>query len=562
MALHTVLADLQTSGLLDGEGAEKVRPLLSAGKPLDEALISSGALDEEQTLKFLASRFGAPYLDLSKAELEAEFLQKFPVRILLKHRLLPVKMENGAVLVASSRLFETAGLDELRVATGLDCRLGLAPAVEIDRCTRKHLGVGADTIESLASEAQEVRTAADEHDDVDLSEAAGEASVIKFVNQVLAEAIQLRATDVHFEPFEHDLRLRYRVDGVLQEVNVPPQIKQFQAAIISRVKILARLNIAEKRLPQDGRIKLKIGADELDVRTSVIPMLNGEGVVLRLLNRSAALLGLEELGMSAEDRAQIERISDLPHGIFLVTGPTGSGKTTTLYAALSKINDAERKIITIEDPVEYYLRGINQIQVNTKSGLTFATGLRSILRHDPDVVLVGEIRDRETAEIAVQASLTGHLVFSTLHTNDAPGALTRLVDMGVEPYLVASSLDSVLAQRLLRLICPHCREEYQTKASPAMRLEPGRELPQTAWRGRGCRECQGSGYRGRTSICELMQVTEEIRAAILERASAGEIRKMAAKQGMRSLRGDGWRIAIEGRTTIEEVLRGTKDEPV
>jgi len=555
---------MQTTGLLDAAGAERVRPLLAEGKHVDEALIASGVLTEDQVLKFLSNEYDVPYLDLNDADFKKEFFKHFPVRILLKHRLLPVKIDNDVVVVASSRLCDTTGLDELRLATGLDCRLALSPSTEIDRCTRKFLGVGADTLETMSSdsEALGISIVSEEQDDVDLTDAAGEASVITFVNQVMTEAIQLRATDVHFEPFEQELRLRYRVDGVLQEVNVPPQIKQFQAAIISRLKILAHLNIAEKRLPQDGRIKLRIGGNELDVRASVIPMLHGEGIVLRLLHRSSALLGLEQLGMSAEDRAQIERILDLPHGIFLVTGPTGSGKTTTLYAALSKINDFERKIITIEDPVEYYLRGINQIQVNAKSGLTFGLGLRSILRHDPDVVLIGEIRDRETAEIAVQASLTGHLVFSTLHTNDAPGALTRLIDMGIEPYLVASSLEGVLAQRLVRLICPKCREEYPTPAVNTIRLEAGREMPKTTFRGRGCKNCQGTGYRGRTTICELMPISEEIRTEILARVSSGEIRKIAMRQGMRSLRADGWRLILDGRTTIEEVMRATKDEPV
>ncbi|HYG74065.1 MAG TPA: GspE/PulE family protein [Planctomycetota bacterium] len=562
--MNSLLSEMEAQGLLDASGAERVRPLVSEGKPLDEVLVTSGVLSEEQTLRFLAAKFGVPFLDLSNISLSKEVLQRFPVRILLKHRLIPISIENDVATIAASRLFDSTGLDELRMATGFDCRVALALGSEIDRCARKYLGVGADTIETMTNEADgpSVTVAVEEEDDVNLAEAAGEASVIKFVNQVLAEAIQLRATDVHFEPFEHELRLRYRVDGVLQEVNVPSQIKQFQAAIISRLKILAHLNIAEKRLPQDGRIKLRIGNDELDVRASVIPMLHGEGIVLRLLHRSSALLGLEQLGMAPDDRAEIERILDLPHGIFLVTGPTGSGKTTTLYAALSRINDSERKIITVEDPVEYYLRGINQIQVNTKSGLSFALGLRSILRHDPDVILIGEIRDRETAEIAVQASLTGHLVFSTLHTNDAPGALTRLVDMGVEPYLVASSLEGVLAQRLVRLICKKCREEYEIPAKNTIRLEAGRELPKTTFRGKGCRECQGTGYRGRMSICEMMSVSDEIRAAIMNRTSAGEIRKIATKQGMRSLRADGWRLILSGTTTIEEVMRATKDEPV
>jgi len=396
--------------------------------------------------------------------------------------------------------------------------------------------------------------------DLDLSNAAHDASIIKFVNQVMAEALESRATDVHVEPFENQLRVRYRVDGVLVEANIPPQVRKYHAAIVSRIKILSHLDIAEKRLPQDGRIRLKVAGREIDLRVSVIPMIHGEAVVLRILDRGDAILGLEHLGMSARDRNIWDRVLDLPHGIILVTGPTGSGKTTTLYAALSKINNADLKIVTIEDPVEYQLRGINQIQVNNKSGLTFASGLRAILRHDPDVVLIGEIRDKETAEIAVQASLTGHLVFSTLHTNDAPGAATRLVDMDVEPYLVASTLESVLAQRLVRLICPKCKEESPAEEVEKLRIEFGDDVPDVLYRGAGCRNCQGTGYRGRQGVFEMMPVTDEVRTLILERASSREIRKVAIRQGMNSLRGDGWRLIREGRTTPEEVLRLTKDE--
>src|SRR5205814_456223 len=329
------------------------------------------------------------------------------------------------------------------------------------------------------------------------------ASIIKFVNQILTEAIELRATAVHIEPFEDQLRLRYRIDGVLVEPNIPGSIRRFHAAIVSRLKILSHLDIAEKRLPQDGRIKLKISGREIDVRVSIIPMIHGEAVVLRILHRGDTLLGTEHLGMSENDRRHFDAILELPHGIVLVTGPTGSGKTTTLYAALSKINDIERKIVTIEDPVEYQLRGVNQIQVSLKTGLTFGAGLRAILRHDPDVVLVGEIRDRETAEIAVQASLTGHLVFSTLHTDDAPGAATRLVDMGVEPYLVSSSLEVVVAQRLVRVICQKCKMEVPESETALIRAEFGDLVPPVLYRGAGCRNCQGTGYRGRQGIFEL-----------------------------------------------------------
>jgi type II secretory ATPase GspE/PulE/Tfp pilus assembly ATPase PilB-like protein len=313
-------------------------------------------------------------------------------------------------------------------------------------------------------------------------------------------------------------------------------------------------------LPQDGRIKLKISGREIDVRVSIIPMIHGEAVVLRILDRSDAILGVEHLGMAPRDFGILKKLLDLPHGIVLVTGPTGSGKTTTLYAALSKINDIERKIVTIEDPVEYQLRGVNQIQVNTKSGLTFAMGLRSILRHDPDVVLVGEIRDAETANIAIQASLTGHLVFSTLHTNDAPGAATRLVEMGVEPYLVSSSVESVLAQRLVRVICKHCKEPVSKSDYDLFKIEFGDLLPPTLYKGAGCRHCQGTGFRGRRGIFEMMPMTDEIRALVLEHAPAPTIRKVAVTQGMKSLREDGWRLIHEGVTTIDEVLQNTKDE--
>src|SRR5207249_3588206 len=308
-------------------------------------------------------------------------------------------------------------------------------------------------------------------EDTDLDTAAEDASIIRFVNQVLRDAIELRASDIHLEPFEDELRIRYRIDGVLQDVPVPAQIKRFQPAIVSRVKILSHLNIAEKRLPQDGRIKIRIAESEVDIRVSVIPMLHGEAVVMRLLRQNAMLLGMKQLGMDRRELECFQRVLELPHGITLVTGPTGSGKTSTLYTALNEINDAIRKIITIEDPIEYQLKGVNQIQVSEKAGLTFARGLRSILRHDPDVILIGEIRDQETAQIAVQSSLTGHLVFSTLHTNDAPGALTRLVDMGVEPYLVASSLEAVLAQRLVRVLCPHCKQEDKSPATEALKAE-------------------------------------------------------------------------------------------
>ncbi|MFC1838274.1 GspE/PulE family protein [Thermodesulfobacteriota bacterium] len=557
-----IIEKIEKEGLLNRKEAQFVKNQISEGSCLEEALLSSSSLSEEQILRFLAKEFGCPFIALEDHAPSKEFLSQFPARLLLNRQILPLE-NNGDLMIVTSRISESAGIDELRVVTGRDFTLGLAPSEEIARCMKKSLGVGADTVQSMFNEVGDNGLQIidqDMEDDMDLLEAAEGASIIRFVNQILSEAIQLRTTDVHIEPFENELRIRYRIDGVLKEAPIPHEIRRFQAAIISRIKILSHLDIAEKRLPQDGRIKIKIEGREVDIRVSVIPMLHGEAVVLRLLDRSSVLLGLEQLGMCEDTHKIFSRLLELPYGIILVTGPTGSGKTTTLYAALSQINDVERKIITIEDPVEYNLRGINQIQVSRKAGLTFASGLRSILRHDPDVILVGEIRDRETADIAVQASLTGHLVFSTLHTNDAPGALTRLVDMGIEPYLVASTLETVVAQRLVRFVCPECDETFSPKNRDLLQREFGDTLPSELHRGKGCEKCQGIGYLGRKGIFEQMVVTEDIRMAITEGKSHSRIRELAMKSGMKTLREDGFRYVLEGKTTVEELLRVTKDE--
>jgi general secretion pathway protein E/type IV pilus assembly protein PilB len=563
--MNDILQKMTAQGLLDQYTANLVSDRMAAGDSLEQALISGSSLSEGQILRFLAEEFHYPYLDLEEFNPSKDFLAKFPAKILLKHGVLPVEEDDGTLLVASSKIFDSSGIDELRLTTGKACRLALAPLSEIDRCIKRCLGVGADTVQSMVTEVGENGLQIIDHEmeeDIDISEAVEGASVIRFVNQVLTEAIELRATDVHIEPFEDELRIRYRIDGVLNEVSIPPEVRRFQAAIVSRLKILSQLDIAEKRLPQDGRIKIRIDKREVDIRVSVIPMLHGEAIVLRLLDRSSVLLGLEDLGMSQEDLGILSQSLELPHGIILVTGPTGSGKTTTLYAALSRINSVVRKIITIEDPVEYHLRGINQIQVSNKAGLSFARGLRSILRHDPDVILVGEIRDRETAEIAVQASLTGHLVFSTLHTNDAPGALTRLVDMGIEAYLVASTLEAVIAQRLVRLICSNCKEAFTPKNIETLRTEFGTGLPDQLYRGVGCQECRGIGYTGRKGVFEQMAVNESVRAAITEGATPRRIRELAVENGMKSLREDGFKYLRDGLTTVEELLRVTKDERV
>ncbi|MBN1866099.1 type II/IV secretion system protein [Candidatus Sumerlaeota bacterium] len=514
---------------------------------------------EEDVLRWLAREYSLSYTDLSDVEPDREVLSLFPARILLKQEILPIRRVNGAVEVAVSHLFATQGLDTLRTLTGLNLTPVLASSEAIRREMKKRLGVGADTLDTLDEEAPLQVIDEGANDDANLDEGVEDASIIRFVNQVLSDAIALRATDIHLEPFEDELRIRYRIDGVLQDVPVPAQIKRFQPAIVSRVKILSHLDIAEKRLPQDGRIKVRVDEHEVDVRVSLIPMLHGEGVVMRLLKQDAVSMRLADLQMAEREERMVRAVLGMPHGIVLVTGPTGSGKTTTLYSALNEINDLERKIITIEDPIEYHMKGVNQIQVSEKAGLTFARGLRSILRHDPDVILVGEIRDSETASIAVHASLTGHLVFSTLHTNDAPGALPRLVDMGVEPYLVASSLEGVLAQRLVRVLCGECKTEDTSPATQAIRVEIGLDPAVRVYRAVGCSACRATGYHGRRGVFELMGMNDEIRQLILSSTSSGVIREAARRSGLRTLSEDGWRLVGLGATTVDEVLRVTKD---
>ncbi len=510
----------------------------------------------------MAKEYGLEFTTLEDVEPDKEVLSLFPARLLLKGELLPLRRINGTVEIATSKLFATQELDTLRSLSGLKLRPVLAPSEAIQREMKKRLGVGADTIGTLDEEKPFEVVDEDKLEDTDLDSAAEEASIIKFCNQVLRDAIELRASDIHLEPFEDEFRIRYRIDGVLQDVPVPGQLKRFQPAIVSRVKILSHLNIAEKRLPQDGRIKIRVEDSDVDIRVSVIPMLHGEAVVMRLLRQNAALRGMGELGMDTREYKCFRHVLELPHGIILVTGPTGSGKTSTLYTALNEINDSVRKIITIEDPVEYQLKGVNQIQVSEKAGLTFARGLRSILRHDPDVILVGEIRDKETAQIAVQSSLTGHLVFSTLHTNDAPGAVTRLVDMGVEPYLVASSLEAVLAQRLVRVLCERCKQVDDSPTAQALKVQLGIPPETKVYKSVGCRECRNTGFYGRRAIFEWMDSDNEIRQLVLRNGSSDQVRDTARRAGMKTLAEDGWRLVRLGVTTVDEVLSVTTAKEV
>ncbi len=561
---NRILDSLHRCGLLSDETLPQARQAAAGSDDLISSLLQGGFVTESALLKHLAEQLACPYLDsLSGYSATKESLSRFDARVLLERQIAPIALNNGTVYAVISNPLDLTGIDELRLLTGEDLDIALAPQAEISRFIKQYLGLGADTIQTMMDEAQasglQFLTQI-EDEDLDLTDGAEGASIIRFVNQILTEAIEMRATDVHVEPFEDELRVRYRIDGVLQNASIPATVKQFQSAIVSRIKILSHLDIAEKRVPQDGRIKVVLSGREVDIRVSIIPMLHGEAVVLRLLDCSSVLLGLDKIGMGPRDLDIFEEVIKRPHGIILVTGPTGSGKTTTLYASLAKINDIERKIVTIEDPIEYQLHGINQIQVSNKRGMSFAKGLRSILRHDPDVILVGEIRDFETAEIAVQASLTGHLVFSTLHTNDAPGALTRLVDMGIEPYLVASSLEAVLAQRLIRVICEDCKCEVPQADTDALRKRHGELIPEKLYHGTGCEKCQGTGYLGRIGLFEQMVVSEDIRTLLLANATARDIRMQAMKEGMNNLRQDAARYLHAGTTTIEEVFRVTKDE--
>ena len=530
------------------------------GRRIDQALVEMGVLREEDALRLLSNELGMPFLDLKETDVDRDLLNQFPTSAIFRHQAIPIRRENGHVQVAVSDPFDMEAIDELSTLGGVRIEPALACRSEILDLIKRNLGVGGDTIKELVAQRSDDIDLLDEIPEGmgELAESAQAPSVIRLVNELLIEALDQRASDVHLEPQEHGLIIRFRVDGLLRVQPVPPEINHFAASIVTRLKIMSRLNIAEKRLPQDGRINVRVQGRDIDVRVSIIPMLHGEGVVLRLLDKQRMNFSLRGVGMPEDIYQQFQQLISMPHGIVLVTGPTGSGKTTTLYSALSEIKSPTTKIITVEDPVEYHLAGISQIQVHSKIGLTFAAGLRSILRHDPDVVLIGEIRDGETAASAIQASLTGHLVFSTLHTNDAPGAFTRLVDMGVEPYLVSSTVEGVLAQRLLRKLCPRCRKPvtYDADDLPPDFPEQDGQLYEPV----GCSDCRETGYSGRTGVHELLVNDAQIRHLCNERASAGDIRTHALNSGMISLRQAGYGKMLEGTTTLEEVMRITRGD--
>ncbi len=552
-AIRILLKD----GLLSEADLEKAQTDAErAGQPVRVSLVKLGLITNRQMQEAVGQSLGIATIDLREVSLDPEVIATIPAELAQRHQIVPLEVNNGVVTVAMADPLNLEALDDVRMVTGKEVRALLADAGEVLRVVenaymQEMMAEGEADVELVSSE---------EIDPSDLERMAKEALVIRLVNTVIRQAVTDKASDIHVEPFENEIKLRYRIDGVLNDQPSPAQ--RLLPAIVSRIKILSNLNIAEHRLPQDGRIALMVTGREVDIRVSIIPTLYGEAVVLRLLDQSQLAFELDELGMQNEQLEQYVNVIQKHHGVVLATGPTGCGKTTTLYAALRRIYSPRKKIITIEDPVEYRLEGVNQIHVNNKIGLSFASGLRSIVRHDPDIVMVGEIRDKDTANIAINAALTGHLVFSTLHTNDAPGAITRMQDMGVEPYLIASSLEGVLAQRLVRTICHECREEYEPSAEWLATIHRELEIdpPGTLVRGTGCASCRYTGYQGRTAIYEVLPLNEHIRSMIIRRASAGEIKREAVIHGMAPMRQDGWLKVLAGDTTIEEILAVTQIE--
>ncbi len=533
---------------------------------LGEALVQLKFLRTEDILKAVSIQLGIPYLnELVTDEIPLDIVQKIPINFAKRNELLPLKKNGEELEVAIADPINVHALDDLRVLLGMPIHPIIASSARIldaindlyNRHNEANRAVMEDlTEENLDTLAQELE------EPQDLLDASDEAPIIKLVNSLLFRAVKAKASDIHIEPFEKDLVVRLRIDGVLYDIMHPP--KKVQNSVISRVKIMANLNIAEKRLPQDGRIRIKIAGKDIDIRVSTLPTSFGESVVMRLLDKSKVVLSLDTIGITGRNFDTVQDLIHKSHGIVLVTGPTGSGKTTTLYAMLSQINSSDLKIITVEDPVEYQLPGINQIQVNAKIDLTFAAGLRSILRQDPDVVMVGEIRDRETAEIAIQASLTGHLVISTLHTNDSASSITRLIDMGIEPFLVASSVIAIMAQRLVRTLCKQCAVVYSPTEDELKKIGimPEQVKGKIFYKPKGCPACMDTGYAGRTGIHEILVMDDETRSMVMKNVEAGQIKRYAMNKGMPTLREDGAAKILRGETTIEEILRVTQEDQV
>lgn len=557
---RSILDILIESGKIKKEDIKKIMLDIPADRSkLIQRILETGLITKDALCLLLSNEFDIPFVSLRDYP-ELMPVNRLPLKFMKEVKCLPFKIEGNTLHLAMADPFDTYSLEGVKMATGCEVKIYLAKEEDILDAIERLYGEGATSMERIIGdlgEAEEIPFNVEE--DVDsLRDMASEAPVIRLVNLIMSKAIEARASDIHMEPFENDFKIRYRVDGVLHDEESPPP--RLVPAITSRIKIMAKMDIAERRLPQDGRIRIKPSGKDIDIRVSTIPTVFGESVVMRLLDRSSVILSLEKLGFPSGSLDSFNSLIAKPYGMILVTGPTGSGKSTTLYAALEKINSPDKKIITVEDPVEYQLSGVNQIQVKPHIGLTFGNCLRSVVRQDPDVILIGEIRDRETAEIAIHSALTGHLVFSTLHTNDAAGAVSRLLEMGVEDYLLSSSLIGILAQRLVRIICPHCRESFVPGADIAAELGIEPIDNATLFRSKGCEKCSFTGFFGRTGIYELLMVNEDIQHLILNRSDASTIKKKAIDLRMRTLREDGWQKVKNGLTTVAEVLRVTMEE--
>ena len=529
------------------------------GMGLSEAAVKFGGSKEIDFLSAVGKVLGLEVVDLERRQPSPDALTKIPASAVYQYNALPMSLSDGTLTVVVCDPFDTKAEDGLRLMSGSRVRIALAPKEDVEKAVKKYYGVGADAIEKMIEDG---RYSVDEEfgamTKIDVNEMGEEASIVRFVNQIIAEADHQGATDIHIEPQETELRIRYRIDGMLHKVDVPPQLNRLKSAIISRIKVMANLDIAEKRLPMDGRIGIRVGGQDIDIRVSTMPAAYGESISLRLLAKSGSFVKMQDLGFNERDFAVVNKIIHRPNGIFLVTGPTGSGKSTSLYSFLSEVNTMDVRIMTAEDPIEYHMAGINQVQMQADIGMNFARALRAFLRQDPDIIMVGEIRDRETAEIAINASLTGHMVFSTLHTNDAAGAFPRLIDMGVEPFLIASAVAGVMGQRLCRRLCPKCMREvpvdmkYYTLPYP-----PAKD---TVFEPVGCDECTRTGYKGRRALFEVLEVDEDIEGAIVRRENATQIRNLSLSKGMKTLREDGWAKAFKGVTSVKEIMRVTEEQ--
>ena len=558
---QSVIDLLLASGVPSRDDALQLAQNLNGGSWVAQVL-DSGKVDENRFLSAIGNFFKVPVQSLDGTKIDRETLSILPSRFVFQHHILPIEVKENSVVLATYDLFKSIGRQLASQLLKKPAEWVLVPRAQLLRAMKTLYGVGAETFDEILKTNRTFEILQDGETATDLSADDPEASVVKFVNQIIREAIAERATDIHVEPLENDLRIRYRIDGILHEVAVPPQLRVLQSAIISRLKVMAHMDIAERRLPQDGRMNLHANLQEIDVRVSTIPTVNGESISLRLLSRSDQQFGFSRLDLSKKQEGTIRNLLAQPNGIILLTGPTGCGKSTSLYCFLSTINSVQRRIITIEEPVEYRLPGVSQIDVKPEIDLTFAKGLRHILRQDPNVVMVGEIRDIETADIAIRAAMTGHLVFSTLHTNDAVGGITRLLDMDVEPFLLASVVKSFIAQRLVRTICPECVELVEYPREYLAEISFPLDLGTTFKRGRGCDSCRQTGYQGRAAIYEICVVTEPLRKLIMQKRDGGELKQCAIVEGMETLRQDGWRRVAQGRTTIEEVVRVTQTDEV